>query len=446
MHIANAQNQQLDRVNRALHYLIFGLVLVIAALIRFWAAPLSAGPDVAQFWAFAEVFRQHGLDFYRFAEAKLAIFPFKLWAYVYPPIWLLILGLALLAVPSSLASATMVDPGWRLAMKTPIILADLIIGALVYWGVPGSQTRKLVFACLWLFNPMVWYNSAVFGQFDAIAAALLLAAIILLERGQDRLAFIIAALAVMTKQHTLIPILIVVAASVKQLGWRRLLENCALALGVGIVISIPFLVSGNIHEYLNSFFFPGQGANYQYPLAYAFGGVGALLTYLHDILDWNTAGYMMYSVYFMVLALAAICIFSYIKPSSLSRGALIGYLLFIAFFYRVNYQYLVISSAMAMLIAARSKYLSERILSLAIALFPAAWMWLFDNSFWFNYLTPVNPWVRPILAQIGLVRDGIPDYWYVTFTLVLMALCLAYVCCAVFLWRKPLIEGRGMPN
>lgn len=88
-----------NRLKRHLHVIILGIVLILAAVIRVWAAPTSAGPDVAQFWAFAKVFQQHGLDFYRYANAQLDIFPMKGWAYVYPPIWLLISRIALFFAP-----------------------------------------------------------------------------------------------------------------------------------------------------------------------------------------------------------------------------------------------------------------------------------------------------------------------------------------------------------
>jgi hypothetical protein len=219
---------------------------------------------------------------------------------------------------------------------------------------------------------------------------------------------------------------------------RRLVGNCILALLVGIAISIPFLITRNVGPYLTSFFFPGQGAYYQSPLVYSFGGVGALLTYLHNWSGWDTVGYLNYGVYALVVSFIVVCILAYYRKPSLLRGALIGYLLFVAFFYRINYQYLVISAAMALLVAARTTYRSERIISLLLALFPAVWMWLFDTSFWFNYLAPLNPWVKPILERFGLVRNGIPDYAYVVFALILMSLCLAYVFCVFLKWKKPL--------
>src|SRR5271157_982365 len=88
-------------LHKHVYVIILGVVLILAALIRLWAAAISAGPDVAQFWAFAKVFQAHGLDFYRYADAELSIFPMKGWAYVYPPVWLLISKVCLFFAPAS---------------------------------------------------------------------------------------------------------------------------------------------------------------------------------------------------------------------------------------------------------------------------------------------------------------------------------------------------------
>ena len=89
------------QVKQHIPVIIFGIIFIIAAFIRIWAAEISSGPDVAQFWAFAKVFQNHGLDFYRYADAQLAIFPVKGWGFVYPPVWLLITRLSLFFSPSS---------------------------------------------------------------------------------------------------------------------------------------------------------------------------------------------------------------------------------------------------------------------------------------------------------------------------------------------------------
>jgi len=423
--------------NRA-HLLIFGLALAIAAFIRFRVAPLSAGPDVAQFWAFAETFRQHGLDFYRYADADSAFFPFRNWGYVYPPIWILVLGLAILATPLSTASSTMVDPMWRLAAKTPMILADLGIGCLLYWAIPGSKYWKLLIACLWLFNPTAWYNSAVFGQFDAIAACLLLASVIILERGHDRWAFVLAALAGLTKQHALLPVIVLIAALAGQAPRRRVLSNVALLAGVMIAFSIPFLATGNFKEYFQSVVLPGQSPGYQTPLMYAFTGPAALLTYLNTAFGWDTSGYFVYFIPVLLLSFVAIAVTAYLRRISVIRGALIGILLFVTLFYRINYQYLIIMIPLALLVASLTTYKSEKALALALALFPAGWLWMFTVSFWFTYLLPKTDWIVPILGKVGLTRGNLPDYAYTAFAMAITALCITYIVLAFVHWNRPL--------
>lgn len=427
-------------IGNKFHLIVLGLVLALAGFFRFWAVPLSAGPDIAQFWAFAKVFQLHGLDFYQYADGTGAIFPFQGWRFVYPPIWLLISKWALMASPTSSATTYMVDIGWRLAEKTPIILADLAIGILLYWVTPGSKSRKLLFASLWLFNPAVWYQSAVFGQFDAIAAAFLLVSIIMLERGKDRWAFLAAGLAVMTKQHTFIPVALMVAISARNMDKRRLLTNCSILAGVVILMSIPFLITGNFSSYARSLFLPGGRPDYQNPLSYAFSGTGALLTYLHNVFDWNTSGLLQLNIPLLVIALIAALVFSYRRSVTPAQGALIGFLIFLSFSYRVNYQYLVVYIPIAILLASRTQYRSEKALAIVLTLLPGVWLWFFDVSYWFNSLSPVNPWVTPIFARVGLAHRGMPDYAYVILALVLMSLFLTYVVCTFLRWRHPAIR------
>lgn len=418
------------RAERAYKFGFLGLGLgatfILAAFIRFWAAPLSAGADTAQFWAFAKVFQLYGLDFYRYADGTLSIFPFGGWGFVYPPVWLLSLRLSLLAAPSSWATGVMVDTSWRLAVKAPIIAADLTIGSLIFWAVPGSKFRKLLFASLWLFHPAVWYESAVFGQFEAIAAAFLLASVIAFERRRDKLAFLLAGLALMTKQHTFIPIVLMLAVSARYINKRRFVSNCFILFATVVLLSIPFLLTGNLYSYAHSLFLPGQAPAYQYPLVYAFSGSGALLTYLHSIFGWETSGFLQLNIPILVVATLVAIVLSYVRSITPTAGALAGFLLFIGLFYRINYQYLVVYIPLAILVAAKARYRCERAITFTLVLLPALWLWLSDTSFWFNYFQPINPWVTPLLARIGLVSDA-PDYIYVAVALVFMSLSLAYV-------------------
>jgi hypothetical protein len=422
--------------NHDIYPVIFGIFLAAAACFRFWAAPLSAGPDVPQFWGFAKVFGQYGLDFYQYADAQLDIFPEKGWRYVYPPVWLLISWLALAAVPGSIATADMVDTGWRTAMKTPIIAADLAIGGILYRAIPGSKLKKLFFAALWLFHPAAWYNSGIFGQFDPIAAVFLLVSVILLYRGRDRWAFVFAGLAVMTKQHVFIPVIMMAAASIKSLGWRRVLVDSGITAGVIAAFSIPFLITGNFKEYLISVVLPGQVPGYQEPLMYAFSGGGSVLTYLHDAYGWNTAGVFVYFLPVMILAIFGAVFFCYRGRVTPSQAALAGFLIFISLNYRVNYQYLVIFIPLALWVAATSRYKTEKVFTGIMAVLPAAWLWLFNTPFWFYYLDPEHGEVIPAFERLGWAHTDTPDYAYVILAAVLMCVFIAYIVLAFTAWRK----------
>ncbi|MBN1643605.1 MAG: DUF2029 domain-containing protein [Dehalococcoidales bacterium] len=417
--------------------IVFVILIGAAAFIRFWAAPLSSGPDVEQFWAFARIFKAHGLDFYRYADASSGLVPFEGWGFVYPPVWLLFLGLSALFVPSGITTSPIMDAGWRLVMKTPVIFADLVIGMLIYWAVPGSKVRKMIFAGLWLLHPTSWFESGVFGQFDAIAALFLLAFVILLIKGKDRLAFLFAGLALMTKQHTFIPIAMVLVVSIRNMPRRRFFTNCAITGGVVALLSLPFLVTGNFIPYARSLFLPGSPPGYQDPLVLSFSGSGSLLTYFHNVFGWETVGVMSALIPVLAVVLIVIAVLSFWRKITPLQAALAGFLLFISLFYRTNYQYLVIYIPLALLLAARTQYKLERVFALVLAMLPGLWVWLANMPWWFQNSNEVHAQVVSILSRIGLFERYLPDYVYVALAVLIACVSLSYIVLVFVKWRTP---------
>jgi hypothetical protein len=416
-----------------LFFAIAALLVLLAGFIRVWAAPISAGPDVAQFWGFAKLFQIHGLDFYQHADGYDSILSTPGWGFVYPPIWLLFLRIALFASPGSLATSDMVDSSWRLAMKAPIIGADLAIGLILLWAIPGSRLRKLLFAAIWLFHPTGWYNSAVFGQFDAIAAVLLIASLAMFVQGRDRPGFILAGLAAMTKQHAALPALFMVAVVSRQLSFRRFITNCGIVAAIVVAISAPFILGGNLIPYLRAVLLPAQQPAYQLPLVFAFSGSGSILTFLHEALGWSTERFLVYNALVFVIATLAALVVCYVKRVRVEQATLVGLLLFVGIFYRVNYQYLVICIPLAIYCLAVAHDWLERSLTFSLILVPAVWVWLYDVTFWFRYLAPRVLETPPVLDRFGL-NHYVPDVVYVILAGVLMSLCLAYV--ALILARR----------
>ncbi|MBN1367447.1 MAG: hypothetical protein JW967_05940 [Dehalococcoidales bacterium] len=426
------------QIRNFIPYISFGIIIALAAFIRIWAAPLSAGPDVNQFWAFAKIFQEHGLDFYRYAGANGDIFPVQGWSFNYPPVWLLILGISLAFAPQSVVNSSFIDISWRFAMKGPLIFADLAIGGVIFWAVPGSKYKKLLFASLWLLNPAAWYESAVFGQFDTIAALFLLLALVMLVKKHDRIAFLFAGLALLTKQHTVFSIILMIIASARIMNYRYLLRNFLIIAGVSIIFSAPFWVTGNFGDYCRSIFYSSADPAYQYPLMFCFNGLASLLSYLHNIFGWETIGLIRWSVGLAIAAFITTGVFIYLKRITPLQAILIGILLFVALFYRINYQYLIIIIPLAIYAAAQTSYKSERAITLALAIFPAIWVWLFNDYAWFINFSPKAIHTEVILSRLWLSNADLPDYVYVTFSVILMCLCLTYVIMVFVRWhRKP---------
>ena len=428
----------------SIYTILLIIAVAIAGMVRWWAAPLSAGPDVTQFWAFAQAFHIYGIDFYRYEEATAEMFPHRLWGYVYPPTWVLILGICLCVVPRTTASISAVDAAWRLAMKTPIITADLAIGCLIFWAVPGSKAKKLVFAVLWLFHPTAWYQSAVFGQFDALAAIFIVASLIALDKRKDWLTYLLAGLAITVKQHTAIMIVGMMAVTLHMYRSTQTIKHCLILAAPIVVLSIPFLVTGNLMPYAKSVFLPAYVAGYQYPIEYALSGTGSLLTYLHDVYGcygWETINLLRATLYVAGVALIAVIILCYVRRVNPLQGTLACFLVFFALFYRINYQYTIIFIPVALLVAAMSVYRGERIMAIILALFPALWLWLSNVSIWFVYLEPSNPWVVPYLANIGMGANC-PTGFFVFFSVVLAYLSLTYVVLILIKWNGWKREGE----
>src|SRR5262245_6264860 len=304
--------------------LVLLIVILVAATIRFWAAPRSAGPDIPQFWSFAKVFSDEGFKFYNFAGAEREVFPYKGWSYNYTPIWLLILyDVYLLAEPDD-ATTQFVDVSWRVGMKVPLIISDLLIGVLIYLLVSGSHLRKLVFSSVWLLSPIAWYESSVFGQFDSLTAFFLLTGFFFFEKQRESWAFFFFALSVLTKQHTAVCVLYVLLSRWSSWTLRSKILNLSILFSVGSLISLPFILIGGLGSYLHYVFLPAGWLSYQVPLIYAFSGIGSFLTYVHGVTGKETLFIMQGMKYVQLISFLIVGFLIFKRKICFPRAALLG--------------------------------------------------------------------------------------------------------------------------
>lgn len=161
----------------------------------------------------------------------------------YPPPWPLVLGLLYLlsyaVVPDLLL--------YNFALKLPVIaanvgLAYLVAAVLKELGASPAVARRAW--VLMLFNPVLLYFGAAWGQIDAIAAALAIWALTTLWRRRTTASAALLALSVCLKPITL-PVVPAGLLHAWRQGWRRAVRFAAVLVAVAAVVVVtPFAALG----------------------------------------------------------------------------------------------------------------------------------------------------------------------------------------------------------
>ena len=103
------------------------------------------------------------------------------------------------------------DPGLRMLLKLPAVLADFGLAACVAWILRATPGWAVVGAVVVLLHPATWYVSAWWGQYESIYVLIALLAVLFAVSGRDGLAAAALAVAVLTKPQAL-PFLVPFAA------------------------------------------------------------------------------------------------------------------------------------------------------------------------------------------------------------------------------------------
>jgi hypothetical protein len=161
----------------------------------------------------------------------------------YPPPWPLVTGLLYRATYALVPNLHLYD----LALKLPVIaatvgLAYVVAAALRRAGVPAETCRKAwVFL---LFNPLILFAGAAWGQLDVVVALLTVAALALVWRGRWASSAALLALAVCTKP-TPLPVALVVLVWLAARAPREALRYAGVLLAwAAVLVVVPFLALG----------------------------------------------------------------------------------------------------------------------------------------------------------------------------------------------------------
>ena len=164
--------------------------------------------------------------------------------YAYPPTWLywLMVSEIIGRIVGSLNLQVLV-------IKAPIIASDILIGALLYdlaKRLGFSERRAFIASCIWLFNPITYFMSAIWGMFDSIAALFMLLSLKSILEGRYIRGGAMIGVGTAVK---ILPALIILPTMIYFIKVKRvrlseiILKLCLPALAIFLIISTPFLTT-----------------------------------------------------------------------------------------------------------------------------------------------------------------------------------------------------------
>ncbi len=221
------------------------LIALSALAVRIAVAPFTGHSwDVYVWIKSAEMFSAGFWNVYRVSE--IPSFPWGF--YSYPPVWLLVLTAAYVAVGGLSAGLGPLV----LAIKTPIVAADLLVAYWIYrlaglLGMVGRK-RELVFLA-YALNPLPAFISGVWGMFDPIAVLFSLVGLELLIRQRPVAAGLSIGAGVATKifPALLVPLGLLWIKRTSPSAWRSgAFGFAAGAAAVPVAVSLPFLIADPI--------------------------------------------------------------------------------------------------------------------------------------------------------------------------------------------------------
>lgn len=223
-------------------------------------------------------------------------------------------------------------------LKLPNIIADIFIGGMIYYFVIRNAKRKyaLLAASLFLYNPVIIYNSAVWGQTDALNNVFFFASLIFLFAKRYFLSVLMFFLSLYIKLSLLplFPLLLVILLKKMQFNFIKVFSYIIVSIGILLLFTLP--ISSDPFSWLIRFFMQNVSGELQYITNYTFNFWSvifnpdsfALVPLSSDIyfgLPLTTWAYILFATVFIPLLL-----YTY-KQKNLNEAQVMG-ILFIAAF------------------------------------------------------------------------------------------------------------------
>ena len=170
----------------------------------------------------------------------------------FPPVMVYVFWILGIVEPAFRTVADAADPGVRLVLKVPALLADAGLAVGVAYLLRDRPRWAVAAAFGVLLSPVVIYTSAWWGQFESIYVLAGLVAAILAIGGRPQLAAVALGVALMAKPQALAFVPPFVAWAAARSGWRSALLSGVVVAGTVVVLWLPFIADGGPMAYLTT--------------------------------------------------------------------------------------------------------------------------------------------------------------------------------------------------
>ena len=233
-----------------LHTIIFAVLLAAGLIARYIGAGMYEGHsyDMSCFSAWSSRVFENGYKSFYSPEVFTD----------YPPGYMYVLWI--LGAVRSMFS--MSEGAFYILLKTPAIVCDMVTAALLYRLAAKhmSGSAALAAAAVWIFNPAVFINSAVWGQVDSVYTLLVFICLLLLVEDKLIPSFFVFAAAVMIKPQSLFYTPVFIYAIIEQAIYpeydaKKLLKYIVAGFGAAltlVVIALPFGLENVAGQYIDT--------------------------------------------------------------------------------------------------------------------------------------------------------------------------------------------------
>jgi Gpi18-like mannosyltransferase len=233
-------------------FLIFLLAaIVLRILVAFWSLQFRENTDVLRYKDWTRIAYLHGFaDTYTSSHLTFGTLPNN-----QPPGSLYTLSIAYnieLQTAKLISKLTNTPPGnnqWvngplvTLFLRLPSIIADIIIGILLYLFIKkrGKEKGALIGSNIFLFAPSVWYNSAFWGQMDSLNNLMFLTAIFFFYEAKYLRTMIFTFLSVLIKLSLLplLPLFFYALYLKKKTTFKNLIPTLIISLMSAFLFMLP---------------------------------------------------------------------------------------------------------------------------------------------------------------------------------------------------------------